>query len=470
MRAPSTHAPTAALGRRGATLLSASTPRLATPRPRGPAISQAVDHPQAPPSTSTSLADRVRPDFPILDQTVHGRPLIYLDSGATSQKPAQVLAAMDAYYEKDNANVHRGVHALAARATTAYEAARAKVSSFIGAGSPAELVFTRGATEGINLVASAWGGANLAPGDVILVSVAEHHANLVPWQLVAARTGARIVGVPLTEDKAQIDTRALRAALREHAGRVKVVALVHVSNVLGSVLADTAALGEDVRAAGGRLLLDACQSVPTMPVDVASLGADWVVASAHKAAGPTGIGFLWGKPDLLASMPPFMGGGEMIERVEVESSTFAPPPARFEPGTPPIAEAIGFGAAVDYLSGLGMAAVAAHEAELGGMLWDELRSINGVTVYGPDPHKSHARAALASFNVQGLHASDVSALLDQAGVAVRAGHHCAQPLHAALGVPASARASPYVYNTPGEILEFGKELRGAIQFFRDAGL
>ena len=340
-----------------------------------PSTTAAADAAAAATTTSTTptLADIVRPDFPCLDQTVHGRPLIYLDSGATSQKPACVLEAMDAYYRRDNANVHRGVHVLAARATASYEGGRAKVAAFIGAAAPADIVLTRGATEAINLVAASWGGANLKAGDVILVSVAEHHANLVPWQLVAARTGARVVGVPLTPDKTAIDVGALHALLAEHAGRVKAVALVHMSNVLGSVLPNTAELGDAVRKAGAVLLLDACQSVPAIPVDVRTLGADFVVASAHKMAGPTGIGFLWGRPDLLAGMPPFMGGGEMIERVEVERSTFAPPPARFEPGTPPIAEAVGLGAAVDYLGGLGMARVAAWEAELGGVLWDEVR-------------------------------------------------------------------------------------------------
>ncbi len=342
--------------------------------PQAPPPAAAVDQPSTSSPPTTTLADAVRPAFPALHQTVHGgKPLIYLDSGATSQKPEAVLAAMDAYYRRDNANVHRGVHALAARATASYEGARSKVAAFIGAASPAEIVFTRGATEAINLVAASYGGSSLKPGDVVLVSVAEHHANLVPWQLVAARTGARVVGVPLTADQTQIDTAALRGLLQEHAGRVKVVALVHMSNVLGSVLPDVADLGDAVRAAGAVLLLDACQSVPASRVDVSTLGADFLVASAHKMAGPTGIGFLWARPALLEGMPPFMGGGEMIERVRLEGSTFAPPPARFEAGTPPIAEAVGLGAAVDFLSGLGMDRVAAWEAELGGILWDEVR-------------------------------------------------------------------------------------------------
>jgi len=419
----------------------------------------------AAPPTTASLADRVRPDFPALAQEVGGRPLLYLDSGATSQKPVSVLRAMDAYYERDNANVHRGVHALAARATASYESARARVAAFIGASSDRDLVFTRNATEGINIVAHAWGLANLKPGDEILVSVAEHHSNLVPWQLVAARTGARVRAVGLTPTQ-EIDVGAVRDAL--HEGRVKIVALQHVGNVTGALL-PAAAVADICRAAGARLLLDCCQSLPGLPLDVAALGADWVVASAHKACGPTGIGLLWGKPDVLEAMPPFMGGGEMIDHVGIESSTFAPPPARFEPGTPPIAEAIGFGAAVEYLNAIGMDAVARHEAEVGGLLYEGLRSINGVTVYGPPPGPTRP-AALASFNVSGLHATDISTLLDGAGVAVRSGHHCAQPLHAALGVSASARASPYIYTSAGEVDAFLGELKSAIQFFRDAGL
>ena len=422
---------------------------------------------QAPPSAC--LAARVRPDFPILHQSVGGRPLVYLDSGATSQKPEAVLNAMDAYYRHDNANVHRGVHALAARATTAYEDARAKVAAFIGSPSPAQVVFTRNATEGINIVAGGWGVATLKAGDVIVVSVAEHHSNLVPWQLAAARTGARIVAVPLRKEDETIDVDALRSILAEHAGRVKVVSLVHVSNVLASVLPapDVAAM---VHAAGARLLLDCCQALPALPLDVAALGADWVVASAHKACGPTGVGLLWGTEEALESMPPFMGGGEMIETVGIEASTFAPPPARFEPGTPPIAEAIGFGAAVDYLASIGMDAVAAHEAEVGGVLYEGLRAIDGVTTYGPPPSHPLGRAALVAFNVDGLHPTDVSTLLDGAGVAVRSGHHCAQPLHAALGVSSSARASPYIYNGAADVDAFLTELKGAIKFFRDAGL
>ena len=299
----------------------------------------------------------------------------------------------------------------------------------------------------------------------------------MPWQLVAARTGAALRVVPLTPDKTRIDVDALSKILKE--GNVKVVALAHVSNVLGCVL-PAAAVAEMCRAAGARLLLDCCQTLPAMPCDVRALGADWIVASAHKACGPTGIGMLWGSEEALEQMPPFLGGGEMIDTVTLRESTFAPPPARFEAGTPAIAEAIGFGAAVDYLGEGGavggMREVAAAEEELGGLLHEGLARIPGVTVYGPEFSPSSStegggnRAALASFNVEGLHATDVSTLLDHAGVAVRSGHHCAQPLHSALGCNASARASPYFYNTAGEVEVFLEELRGAIKFFRDAGL
>lgn len=318
-------------------------------------------------------------------------------------------------------------------------------------------------------------GKFLKPGDEIAISELEHHANIVPWQLVAAKTGAVLRIVPLTPDKAQVDVDALSKILKE--GKVKIVALAHVSNVLGCVL-PAAAVAEMCGAAGAKLLLDCCQTLPAMPCDVSALGADWIVASAHKACGPTGIGMLWGREEVLESMPPFLGGGEMIDTVTLERSTFAPPPARFEAGTPAIAEAIGFGAAVDYLEGIGgMGAVAAAEEELGALLHEGLAAIPGVEVYGPrfpsspsGPGAGAGRAALACFNVEGLHATDVSTLLDHAGVAVRSGHHCAQPLHFVLGCSASARASPYFYNSSSEIGAFLEALRGAIKFFRDAGL
>jgi cysteine desulfurase/selenocysteine lyase len=311
----------------------------------------------------------VRAEFPILAQEVNGRPLVYLDNAATSQKPAEVLAAMEGYYGAGgyNSNVHRGVHALSARATTAYEAAREKVARFVNAASPQEIVYTRNATEAINLVASSWGGSALREGDEVVLSVAEHHSNLVPWQLLAQRRGLVLKFVGLTESE-ELDLEQLAGLITP---RTRLVSLVHVSNMLGCVL-PTQRAAELAHAAGAKLLLDCCQSVPNMPVDVQALGADWIVASSHKMCGPTGIGFLWGRGALLEEMPPWMGGGEMIAEVRLEGSTFAEPPSRFEAGTPAIAEAIGLGAACDYLTGLGMERVAAHERELGAYLYDRV--------------------------------------------------------------------------------------------------
>ncbi|KAK9794013.1 hypothetical protein WJX73_000408 [Symbiochloris irregularis] len=413
----------------------------------------------ATPSTSERSWDSVRADFSILDQSVNGKPLIYLDSGATSQKPRAVTDALDHYYARYNSNVHRGVHHLSSQATAAFEAARQKVSSFVNARSSSEIVFTKNATEGINLVAHSWANQNLKPGDEILVSVAEHHANMVPWQMAAKRTGAVLKHVPLTPDTQEIDMQAFKEMISP---RTKLVALVYVSNMLGAVTRVHDVVAE-ARKVGAKVLLDACQAVPNMPVDVQSLGADFIVASAHKMCGPTGIGFLWGRSEVLEGMPPFQGGGEMIDHVGLQESTYAPPPGRFEAGTPAIAEAIGFGAAVDYLSELGMARVQQREAELGGYLYQQLRGVNGVTIYGPPPE--NGRAALCSFNVEGLHASDVSTLLDHEGVAVRAGHHCTQPLHEYLGMNATARASLYIYNTHSEIDAFIQALKSTIKFF-----
>ncbi|KAG1675604.1 hypothetical protein FOA52_014192 [Chlamydomonas sp. UWO 241] len=422
-------------------------------------------------STRRVLGDALRPDFPILLQEVNGKPLLYLDNAATSQKPEVVLAAMNDYYHTCNSNVHRGVHHLAGLATTAYEDARAKVATFINAKSHREVVWTRNASEAINLVANTWGIENLKPGDEIILSVAEHHSNLVPWQLVAAKTGAVIKHVRLTAHTHELDMTHYKELL---SSKTKLVSLVHVSNVLGFVL-DTDYVVEEARKVGACVLLDCCQSVPHMPVDVQALGADWIVGSSHKMCGPTGIGFLWGRADVLESMPPWMGGGEMIQDVFLDHSTYAPPPARFEAGTPAIAEAgtpaiaeaIGLGAAVDYLSSLGMDRVHEFEAESGAYLWERLSAVPGVTLYGPSPSASRrGRASLASFNVEGLHATDVSTLLDFSGVAVRSGHHCTQPLHRELGIPASARASLYIYNTHAEVDALAEALVGAIDFFK----
>ncbi|GIL98636.1 hypothetical protein Vretimale_3862 [Volvox reticuliferus] len=411
-----------------------------------------------------ALGESLRAEFPILDQQVNGQPLVYLDNAATSQKPRVVLEAMSRCYTEYNANVHRGVHALSAKATQEYEQAREKVAVLIGASTCREVVIVRNATEGINLVANTWGSANIKQGDEIILSVAEHHANLVPWQLLAARTGAVLRHVRLTPDKSQLDMDHFRSLLSP---RTRLISLVHVSNVLGCVL-DTAYVAEQARRVGAKLLLDCCQSVPHMPVDVRSLGADWIVASSHKFCGPSGVGILWGRYEVLESMDPWMGGGEMIADVHLDHSTFAMPPTRFEAGTPAIAETIGMGAAAEWLYGLGMERVHAYEEKIGTYLYERLAAVSPrVTIYGPRPGGPRGRASLAAFNVEGLHATDVSTLLDMAGVAVRSGHHCAQPLHRELGVSASARASAYIYNTEAEVDKFVEALTDTIKFFDD---
>ncbi|GAB4824137.1 hypothetical protein N2152v2_011183 [Parachlorella kessleri] len=446
---------------------------------------------EAPPAAAVSLGERTRDDFPILHQEVYGKPLVYLDNAATSQKPTAVLEALDTYYRNYNSNVHRGVHALSAKATTAYEAAREKVAQFVNAASPQEIVFTRNASEGLNLVAYSWGMNNLKAGDEVILSVAEHHSNIVPWQLIAQRTGCTLKFVELTNDTQELDMQQLAELVSP---RTKLVTLVHISNMLGcvapahrivelahSVGAKAASprpgLGQALAnlpllhgAALLEVLLDCCQSVPNRPMDVQALGADWIVASSHKMCGPTGIGFLWGKQELLQEMPPWMGGGEMIEAVYLDHSTYAEPPGRFEAGTPAIAQAIGLGAACDYLSSIGMDKIHAYETELGGYLYDKVASINRVHIYGPPPSVATGRAALVSFNVEGLHPTDLSTILDQAGVAVRSGHMCTQPAHRYLGVSASLRASPYFYNTHADVDAFVDALKESIEFFTEMGL
>lgn len=420
----------------------------------------------ASPVVEPQLGAVLRQQFPILDQEVNGKPLVYLDNAATSQKPLAVIKAMDDYYSQYNSNVHRGVHYLSAKATTAYEDARGKVARFINASSDREIVFTRNASEAINLVAQTWGMDNLKQGDEVILSVAEHHSNLVPWQMVAQKTGAVLKHVRLTPDTQELDMQHFHELVTP---RTRLVSLVHVSNMLGAVL-DVEPVVAAARKVGAKVLLDSCQSMPHMPLDVQALGVDWIVASAHKAVGPTGIGFLWGRYDVLDTMPPWMGGGEMIQDVFLDHSTYAPPPARFEAGTPSIAEAIGLGAACDYLSSLGMAKVHAYEQELGGYLYERLSAVDKVTIYGPPPTVKRGRASLASFNVGGLHATDVSTLLDASGVAVRSGHHCTQPLHKYLGIPASARASCYIYNTKHDVDMFIDALKETIDFFGQMGM
>ncbi|MGC9502586.1 SufS family cysteine desulfurase [Baaleninema sp.] len=414
-------------------------------------------------ATEKTLADRVRQEFPILHQQVHGKPLVYLDNAATSQKPNAVLDALEHYYKFDNSNVHRGVHALSARATENYEAARDKVAAFVNATSRNEIVFTRNASEAINLVAYSWGANRLQPGDEIILSVMEHHSNLVPWQLVAQRTGAVLKFVEMTETQ-EFDFEQYQRLLSE---KTKLVAVVHVSNTLGCIN-PVREITELAHQRGAKVLIDACQSIPHMPIDVREIGCDWLVASGHKMCAPTGIGFLYGKLEILEAMPPFLGGGEMIADVELEASTYAELPHKFEAGTPAIGEAIALGAAVDYLMTLGMDKVAEYEHELCRYLFDKLSTVPGITVYGPQPKADGSgRAALASFTSADVHANDLSTLLDEAGIAIRTGHHCTQPLHKILGQSSTARASLYFYNTREEIDGFVAALKETIEFFKN---
>ena len=413
--------------------------------------------------TSVDLAAITRPDFPLLAQTAClGEPLIYLDHAATSQKPRQVLEALQHYYAHDNANVHRGAHQLSARATEGFEAARGKAAAFIGAASPREIVFTRNASEAINLVARSWGEANLKPGDEIVLTVMEHHSNLVPWQLLAARTGCVLRHAGLTET-GELDLEDLRSQIN---GRTKLVSLVQVSNTLGC-LNPIEAIAPLAHAAGALLLVDACQSLPHLPVDVAQLDCDFLVASSHKLCGPTGMGFLWAREALLEAMPPFLGGGEMIQDVYLDHSSWAELPHKFEAGTPAIGEAIGMGAALDYLQGLGLDRIHAYEQQLTRLMFDRLGAIDGVRVLGPTPQQQPDRGALAAFTVEGIHANDLAALLDSAGICIRSGHHCTQPLHRLYGIAGSARASLSFTTTVEEIDRFAEELAGTIAFLRE---
>jgi len=410
-----------------------------------------------------NLAALTRPDFPLLAQTAClGQPLIYLDHAATSQKPRQVLQALQHYYDHDNANVHRGAHQLSARATEGFEGARAKAAAFVGASSPNEIVFTRNASEAINLVARSWGETNLRPGDEVLLTVMEHHSNLVPWQLLAQRTGCVLRHAGVTAE-GSLDLDDLRSQLSE---RTRLVSLVQVSNTLGCLnpIAEVAQLAHGV---GALLLVDACQSLPHLPVDVAALGADFLVGSSHKLCGPTGMGFLWGREALLEAMPPFLGGGEMIQDVYLDHSSWAGLPHKFEAGTPAIGEAIGMGAALDYLNAIGLERIHAWEQQLTARLFARLQAVEGLTVLGPTPEQQPHRGALAAFHVEGVHAHDIAALLDSAGICIRSGHHCTQPLHRHYGLSASARASLSFTTTPEEIDRFAEELQGAITFLRE---
>ena len=412
---------------------------------------------------------KFRADFPILTRTVRdGRPLVYLDSGATSQRPRQVLDAERAFLEQHNAAVHRGAHQLAEEATDAYESARARIAAFVGA-DPGEVVFTKNATEGINLVAYAMGNSSvrtglgseterfvLGPGDEIVITELEHHANLVPWQELCRRTGATLRWYSVDGD-GRLDLDSIE--LSEH---TKLVAFAHQSNVLGTIL-PVAELVRRAHAVGALTLLDACQSVPHMPVHLTNLGVDFAAFSGHKMLGPSGIGVLYGRAELLAAMPPFLTGGSMIELVRMEGSTYAPPPQRFEAGVPMTSQAVGLGSAVDYLSGIGMDRVHAHELQLTQATLDGLAEVPGVRIIGPRSLDEHGGAV--AFVVDGVHAHDVGQVLDDRGVAVRVGHHCAWPLHRRFGVAATVRASFAVYNTPDEVGALVDGVRAARDFF-----
>ena len=411
----------------------------------------------------------IRSDFPILTRTVReGRPLVYLDSGATSQRPRQVLDAERAFIEQHNAAVHRGAHQLAEEATDAYESARARIAAFIGA-DPGEVVFTKNATEGINLVAYAMGNSSvrtglgpeserfaLGPGDEIVITELEHHANLVPWQELCRRTGATLRWYAV-DDEGRLDLDSI-----ELSERTKLVAFAHQSNVLGTIL-PVAELVRRAQAVGALTLLDACQSVPHMPVHLTNLGIDFAAFSGHKMLGPSGIGVLYGRAELLAAMPPFLTGGSMIELVRMEGSTYAPPPQRFEAGVPMTSQAVGLGAAVDYLSGIGMDRVHAHELRLARAALDGLADVPWVRIIGP--RSLEERGGTVAFVVDGVHAHDVGQVLDDRGVAVRVGHHCAWPLHRRFGVAATVRASLAVYNTPHEVGALIDGVRAAREFF-----
>lgn len=401
----------------------------------------------------------VRDDFPILSRLIHGKPLVYLDSAASSQKPIQVLDAMDDVYRNHYANVHRGAYTLSEESTAAYEAARATAARFIHAGSPNEVAFVRGATSGLNAVAYGWGLNHLEAGDKILLTLMEHHANVVPWQLLTRYTGAKLVYAPFTEDY-RLDVDALVRLLDDG---VKVVALTAMSNVLGTI-PPVAAIAALARERGALVVVDAAQLVPHSPVDVAALDADFVAFSGHKMLGPTGIGVLWGRMDRFEEMEPLEGGGEMIEDVQLESSTWAPIPHRFEAGTPPFVEAVGLAAAIDYLEAIGMETVAAHDKELTAYALARLGEIDGLRIYGPP--NTDQRGGVVSFTMEGIHPHDIATILDGDGIAIRAGHHCARPLARSIGAPSTARASFYVYNRPSDVdalvdgLHHAKEIFG----------
>jgi cysteine desulfurase / selenocysteine lyase len=400
----------------------------------------------------------VRADFPILDQQVHGQPLIYFDNAATTQKPCAVVEALRHYYEHDNANVHRGIHELSNRATVAFEAARTRAAQFINARSAEEIIFTRGTTEGINLVAQAWGSKHVKAGDTILLTEMEHHSNIVPWQLLAERTGAQLVYLPVTGDIGLLDMSRLDECLTR---KVKLFAMTHISNSLGTIN-PVAELCARARQLGVTTLVDAAQSAGHRPIDVQEIGCDFLAFSGHKMSGPTGIGVLYGRQEVLEAMPPYQGGGEMILNVEFQRSTWKHAPHKFEAGTPDISGAVGLHAAMDYLEKIGRHNIAQHDQELGAYAYAQLTRLGqGIRLFGPHI----GRAGLVSFLLKDIHAHDVVTVADQRGVALRGGHHCNQPLMRKLGVESTARASFYFYNTTAEIDRFVEALGEIRKFF-----
>jgi cysteine desulfurase/selenocysteine lyase len=400
---------------------------------------------------------KYRADFPILDQKVHGQPLIYFDNAATSQKPRAVIEALDHYYKHDNANVHRGIHELSNRATEAFEAARRRAAKFINARSADEIVFTRGTTEGVNLVATTWGNQNVKSGDVILLTEMEHHSNLVPWQLLAERTGAKLAFLPVTGDIGQIDMNRVDELLTP---RVKMFSMVHISNSLGTIN-PVVELCARARKLGVTTFLDAAQSAGHRPLDVQEIGCDFLALSGHKMCGPTGIGVLYGRQEILEKTPPYHGGGEMILNVEYQKSTWKHAPHKFEAGTPDIAGAIGLATAMDYLDNIGRDKIAEHDLELGAYAFAKLSGLKNIRLFGPHV----GRAGLVSFLLNGVHAHDVTELANQRGIALRGGHHCTQPLMHKLGVESTSRASFYFYNTTEEIDRLVEVLKEIQKFF-----
>ncbi len=391
-----------------------------------------------------AIVAHIREDFPLLHQTTNGKPLVYLDSAATSQKPRAVLDALQQYYREYNANVHRGIYRIAEEATARFEEARAKLAAFLGAARPEEIVFTRGTTEAINLVAATWGRTRVGPGDEIVLTEMEHHSNIVPWQLLAAEKGARLRYIPIT-DEGRLELDALDRLLTD---RTKIVSVTHQSNVLGTVN-PIRLIADRAHAVGAHVVVDAAQSVPHQAVNVSALGADFLAFSGHKMLGPTGSGGLWARYELLEAMPPYHGGGEMIMLVGLDRSTYKDPPHKFEAGTPNIADEIVLGVAVDYMRRIGVDAIAEHERELTAYALRRLRDIPGLTIVGPTAPVD--RGGAISFTMDVVHPHDIAQVLDQEGIAIRAGHHCAQPLHRRFDIAASARASLHIYNTRGDI-------------------